>query len=278
MSVGIPPLGEPERKNMAEEENTPAFQKYEITFILDENSKPESVLKIFVKEGIEQGELRDLGMKRFAYKIGKLEAGRYFALVFLTETSKLRDLERNLRLEKDIVRHLIVKVEHEKMKALHEQKQAARNMKKAAAAMEEKKVSEQPKDNRQPAKAPIAKTAEAPEIPTSNDRGSDHNVGEKPVEKVKEVTAKPSVEKSPEDKKPEKASMSETAGDPTGSSNKIVGESVVGKPAKAKTIKKTKVKQKAAKKPKNAESPEQIRGEKIVKKELDKKLEELVED
>jgi len=212
-----------------EEKSASIVGKYEITFILEEGSTPENVLKTFTKDGIEQEELKDLGVKRFAYKIKKMESGHYFSMVFLAAKNEVAQLERDLRLEREIVRHLIVKVEHERMKALHEQKQAARNMKKAAAAMEEKTA------------ADAKKEAPAPRPQTSIE-----------VKKVEEKPAEIAIDEKPAVKEVEEKTKEE-------------------KPAKTakKAEPKAKEKPKAVKKPKEA---------KIAKAELDKKLEELVED
>lgn len=203
--------------------------KYEITFILDENSKAESVLKLF--ENIEHEELKDLGIKKFAYKIGKTESGHYFGLVFKLKKTKLQEIEKELKLEKEIIRHLIVSVSHEKIKALHEQKQAARNMKKAAEAMAQTaKAEEKAKQNKEEKPAEKEKTVKAP------------------AEIKKIVKPAAAKEEKIEEKTEAEASTSEKVG--------MAAKSVEKKP-------------KAVKKPKTP---------RITQAELDKKLEELVED
>jgi small subunit ribosomal protein S6 len=201
--------------------------KYEITFIVEETSKPDSVLKIFEKNSIEKGPLKDLGVRKLAYKIEKLASGHYYSFPFSSDAPQISGLEKELNLNKESIRHLIVRVRHERMKALNAEKQAGRNMARAEAAMAEKAAARVAKDTAVRAEIKTAKSDEAAKV-------------KPPVETATEEKAKPA--------KAKKAVKTE-------------------KPV-AVAEPEVKIK-KAVRKPKAV---------KIAAEELDKKLEELIED
>lgn len=95
------------------------MQKYEIMAIV-ENSLDESAAKKLCQEHI-LGKIKKLGgsisfedfwgERGFAYKINKQTWGYYFLAQFELDGTKLSEMERDLNLEKGLVRFLVSKVE-----------------------------------------------------------------------------------------------------------------------------------------------------------------------
>lgn len=96
---------------MAEVEN-----KYELMVIVDSgigqadvDKRLESIRKQIAKHG--KIFFEDLwGEKEFAYSIKGLNKGYYAVLGFSFEPSEVKELETSLRLEPEVVRHLLVKL------------------------------------------------------------------------------------------------------------------------------------------------------------------------
>jgi len=83
-------------------------EKYEITYLCEEDKT------VDVKKTLEENQAKieketDLGIRGLAYAIGKVTRARYFAIKFELEPSELIKIEKTLRLNKEIVRYLIVK-------------------------------------------------------------------------------------------------------------------------------------------------------------------------
>ncbi len=83
--------------------------KYEITFIVGEAEANEPVSKIVEAVGGKITGTKDLGIKSFTYPIAKQKAGRYFCLYFEIEPADLIKLEKPLRLNKSVLRYVVVK-------------------------------------------------------------------------------------------------------------------------------------------------------------------------
>jgi small subunit ribosomal protein S6 len=60
------------------------------------------------------------GLRRLAYKIQNQREGRYYLVHFEAESEKINDLDRNLRLIEDILRHLIVRLDEVAVPDSHE--------------------------------------------------------------------------------------------------------------------------------------------------------------
>lgn len=97
------------------------MRKYDTIFILKPTlTDEERVAKIeFFKEVITKngGEIKatdDWGMRELAYRIKKNSRGYYFVIYFETEPKNILELERNYRINEDVIRHIVVKYENKK--------------------------------------------------------------------------------------------------------------------------------------------------------------------
>ncbi|HLA42011.1 MAG TPA: 30S ribosomal protein S6 [Aggregatilineales bacterium] len=91
---------------------------YELVFILppslaeDEiNSVQEHIIGWITDQGGNIIKTSPWGRRRLAYSIQNYKEGYYFEIDFNAETSSIKDLERRLRLEPGVIRHLIVQDE-----------------------------------------------------------------------------------------------------------------------------------------------------------------------
>ncbi len=78
--------------------------KVKIDFFKDIITKNEGVIETFL----------DMGMRNLAYEIKKNQRGYYFVIYFQANPSLIAELERNYRINEDILRFLIVKYESKK--------------------------------------------------------------------------------------------------------------------------------------------------------------------
>lgn len=94
------------------------MNKYEIMFIVKSNLEEkeikdtakayESLLKSVKAKSVV---LKDLGSKKFAHPIKKELRGNYYLLNTECNPSTLSELDRKLRIDENVLRHLIVKEE-----------------------------------------------------------------------------------------------------------------------------------------------------------------------
>jgi small subunit ribosomal protein S6 len=94
------------------------LREYELVYVLHPDLSPEREAEIhqrlddIVAKGGGQHLLRDdWGKRKLAYEIQKLQKGHYFLLSFLSAGSFNADLERELRLNADVIRFLTVCVD-----------------------------------------------------------------------------------------------------------------------------------------------------------------------
>lgn len=83
--------------------------KYEITFIIGENEKPEVVERELSALGAKITKTTDLGLKPLSYPIKKQISGHYFVTQFETEIENLKKLDDKIKHESAIIRYLVVK-------------------------------------------------------------------------------------------------------------------------------------------------------------------------
>ena len=84
------------------------MEKYEITYLCEEGKV------VDIKKTLEENQARieketDLGVRQLAYPIVKVVRAKYFAIKFELDKANLAKIEKTLRLNKEIVRYLIVK-------------------------------------------------------------------------------------------------------------------------------------------------------------------------
>lgn len=210
---------------------------YEVTVILNGDSL-DNIEKV-VAEFAQVKKTSDLGIKQFAYPIGKLSSGHYATIEFVAGTDKIREIESHLKALKEVVRFLVTKAIRKGPEIVRTGEYAKKpeTEEKAVAESQEIKPAEEVKESKEvkpeiiaePEVAPIPEPTVEPEIVEAE------QVATEP-EPEKEVEVKPKPVK--EEVKPAK------------------------KPAAEKLV---------TKKPK-------AKAEKVSADELDKKLEELVKE
>ena len=94
--------------------------KYEIMFIvkssLDENtlaSLVKDVQNLIANNKSKVIEFKDLGRKKLAYPINKEVSGFYYLMYVTATTETIQEFDRKLRINENILRHLILKNESE---------------------------------------------------------------------------------------------------------------------------------------------------------------------
>ena len=92
-----------------------ALREYELVYLLHPDLAPERETEIHARmdQNISKGEgillLRDdWGRRKLAYELQKLQKAHYFMVSFLGTGSFINDIERDLRLDPDVLRFLTV--------------------------------------------------------------------------------------------------------------------------------------------------------------------------
>ena len=92
---------------------------YEVTYILrpaleetDMDSRVETIAESLKGQGGEVvGEIEKLGKRRLAYEIDDVREGYYVVMKFKSEAVASRELERQMRLNEDVMRALFIKLD-----------------------------------------------------------------------------------------------------------------------------------------------------------------------
>ena len=96
------------------------MNKYEVMFIVKTNMEAQAASKIaddyakLVKN--DKGSVdvfKDLGQKKLAYEIDKQINGFYYYFDFSAKTATVKELDRRLGLDENIIRHMIVRIDEE---------------------------------------------------------------------------------------------------------------------------------------------------------------------
>ena len=61
--------------------------------------------------GGEVGEVEKMGKRRLAYEIDDVREGYYVVMKFKSDAAQAKEFERQLRLNEDVMRHLLIKPE-----------------------------------------------------------------------------------------------------------------------------------------------------------------------
>ena len=91
------------------------------------------VKDVLAKEGAELVGTDDMGMRKLAYPVEKHNRGYYTVLFYKGEGTVINELERNLKINEDVIKFLTVKYTKNKELA-HFDKLVAQATKKSAAA------------------------------------------------------------------------------------------------------------------------------------------------
>jgi len=108
---------------------------------------------VLEKEGAELIATDDMGMRKLAYPVAKNDRGYYTVLFYKGEGTVINELERNLKINEDVIKFLTVKYVKNKEIAQFDKLVAAAN-KKATAATE--KAAEPVATPAPEAEAPVA--------------------------------------------------------------------------------------------------------------------------
>ena len=94
------------------------IRHYETMFIVKATLTEEEIQAQIntVKENIEKNggtiaSVDDMGIKTLAYEIQKQKRGYYYVIYFTAPTESIKELERNYKVNEDIVRFIFVKSE-----------------------------------------------------------------------------------------------------------------------------------------------------------------------
>lgn len=94
--------------------------KYEIMFIVkaaleEENIKKVSdeVQKLINKKPSKVIEFKEMGRKKLAYPIKKEVSGYYFVMTVDADHDTIKEFDRKVSINENVLRHLIIKVEGE---------------------------------------------------------------------------------------------------------------------------------------------------------------------
>ncbi|GAC1524407.1 MAG: 30S ribosomal protein S6 [Vulcanimicrobiaceae bacterium] len=88
---------------------------YEVTYIVRPNleeaevdTKVDAISAALTADGAEVGEIEKMGKRRLAYEINDLREGYYVVMKFKSEAAQAKELERQLRLNEDVMRQLLI--------------------------------------------------------------------------------------------------------------------------------------------------------------------------
>jgi small subunit ribosomal protein S6 len=94
------------------------LNNYELTIILrpdlaDEKVEAtvESVKKFIAGKGGTVNDVQKWGKRRLAYSIKHFNEGFYYLFKFQSKPDQNREMETNLKISEDVLRHLLVKIE-----------------------------------------------------------------------------------------------------------------------------------------------------------------------
>ncbi len=93
-------------------------RSYETMFILKPTlsaeecaAKIEAIKNIITTAGGEIDATTDMGIRPLAYEIEKQKRGYYYVIYFKTDAQNITELERNYRINEDIIRFIVIKYE-----------------------------------------------------------------------------------------------------------------------------------------------------------------------
>lgn len=94
------------------------MRKYELMYIVRpdlEEEATKAIMERFQNVVTEQGgevvELKEMGKRRLAYEIQDFREGFYVLMYFNAEPNMVQELDRLLRINEDVIRHLVINLE-----------------------------------------------------------------------------------------------------------------------------------------------------------------------
>jgi len=116
---GGPCVEPPARPSPKKDPLMPVPIDYEVTYILkpqleeaDVEAKITAIAEQLTTNGGEVvGEIEKLGKRRLAYEIQDVREGFYATMKFKGDAAQAKELERQLRLNENVMRHLLIRLE-----------------------------------------------------------------------------------------------------------------------------------------------------------------------
>ncbi len=93
------------------------MNNYELVYVLRpaiEDEEKDAVLdkvKAIIEESGEVAKVDVWGVKRLAYEIQKLREGYYVLVEFKASTDTPKELDRNLKINDNVIRHMVINVD-----------------------------------------------------------------------------------------------------------------------------------------------------------------------
>ncbi len=119
ITIGCPPhssVGRPRPRTSMEYGR--GMTEYEATYILrpsleesEVDQRVNAIAEIVKSQGGEVSGVERLGKKRLAYEINDAREGNYVVMQFKSEAAVSKELERQLKLQEDVLRALIVRLD-----------------------------------------------------------------------------------------------------------------------------------------------------------------------
>ena len=88
---------------------------YEVTYVMrptleesEIDAKVEAIAETLKSNGGSAGEIEKMGKRRLAYEIDDVREGYYVVMKFKSEPAAAKELERQLRLNEDVMRALLI--------------------------------------------------------------------------------------------------------------------------------------------------------------------------
>lgn len=96
------------------------MNKYEVMFIVNTNMETtgashiaDSYTKLVKNDKGTVDVFKDLGQRKLAYEINKQITGFYYYFDCTASTATIKELDRRLRLDENIIRHMIIRIDEE---------------------------------------------------------------------------------------------------------------------------------------------------------------------
>ncbi len=124
-------------------------------------TKIEIFKEVITKNGGEIETCLDMGMRNLAYEIEKNKRGYYFVIYFKAEPSLIAELERNYRINEDVLRFIVIKYENKKEQKAWQTLVDRANNKPEQKKESKKKVSESAKEETQSTDSQVQDSAES---------------------------------------------------------------------------------------------------------------------
>lgn len=98
------------------------MRNYELMYIIntsvDDEKRPaviEKYKQIIVDNGGEIVKVDEWGKRRLAYEVNKNREGYYVLMNFKSSTGACQELERLIKIDEEILKHLVIRLEEEKV-------------------------------------------------------------------------------------------------------------------------------------------------------------------